>query len=80
MQNEKEKIYVLIDESVQVDIEKYPKDIRVLAEMLEEFAKKNEWIMFDSYADCLEATAKQCLITDMITEAEFDKVLARYGR
>lgn len=76
----KEKEYQQINKEIQINLLDYPKIIQNVAEELEDYDLKGEWVMYDGVADGLEAIAKQSLITGLINEEQFKNLLRRYGR
>ncbi len=69
----------LFDHSVNFDISHLPKDIIELIELLEEYDKVGDWFNYDIKFDELEITAKSYVISNTISESDYNTILYKYG-
>ena len=69
----------LFDHNVNFDISHLPKDIIELIELLEEYDKVGDWFNYDIKFDELEITAKSYVISNTISESDYNTILYKYG-
>jgi len=69
----------MIDYSIDFDKSKMPKHIREMIEELEKYDELGDWLSYDLLFDNLEVFAKGYVIHNAISEADYKKMLAKYG-
>ncbi len=69
----------LFDRSIKFDISHLPKDIIELIKLLEEYDKVGDWFNYDIKFDELEITAKSYVISNTISESDYNTILYKYG-
>ncbi len=75
-----EKITKMIDESIELDITNFPKSVKEEIKELEKLNENEDWFSYDLKFDELEMNAKSYLLSGVISEYEFKKILEKYGR
>lgn len=69
----------LVNTEIKLDIEKLPKVLKQMVEMMEDAAKDGNWSLYYGYIDGLETVAKNSYAAGAISKDIYTKVLFKYG-
>ncbi len=67
------------DYRIECNTENFPRHLKEDIKELESYGQTDDWIMYESLFETLEATAKTCLRHNQITEKEFNTLMRKYG-
>ena len=70
----------LIDFDIKIDTKKLPKIIQNIIKELEDYERKNDWVMYSGVVESIESVSKQCMVDGIISEAQYIQLLRRYRR
>lgn len=76
MENSKKPLY---DTSIEFDISILPKYVQDIIKALEKASDEGDWMSYDCEFDCLEPQLKTLVITNKLSQEDFDTLERKYG-
>lgn len=67
-----------IDESIDIDIKKFPQVIQDDIKKMEEFYKKDDWFHFDQQQDAMTISAKTYVQNGKMSTQDYRKLTEKY--